>query len=249
MIPSLLATAFMLLPLPTEAQENRMGISLAAIPEYEGASDHRLLPVPVVDYEKGHFFISPRAGLPALGFKASPVQGLDLGVFAGARLGRDANAAEILHGLDDIDLHAVYGTFVGWEQGRFSTVLAYRRAAREGYGASLDLRLSHRLLLRPRDVVIAGTSIEWADDDYMQTWFGISPEQAAASHAGLPVYEVASGFKSASAFVTWIHRLDGSRWSISTTLAATALLDDARDSPVVERRTAPLASIGALWSF
>lgn len=52
--------------LGTAAQaQNYIGISAAVAPRYEGAKDYRFLPVPLIHYENGPFFISPRAGCPA----------------------------------------------------------------------------------------------------------------------------------------------------------------------------------------
>lgn len=243
-----LALCAMLLAPPGLAQ-NYVGVAAAMVPEYEGAEDDRFLPVPLISYETRHFFVSPRAGLPALGFKWAPGEDLTTGVFLSAGLGRDADDAEILRGLEDLDDHAVYGGFFAWEPGRLSAGLAWRRAAKSGYGSLVDLRLSWRALQFERDIVTVGANAEWGDGDHMRTWFGITPEQAARSEAGLPLYETSSGFKSVAAFASWLHRFEGSRWSVLTAAGVNALQGDARDSPVVERRTAPFASVGVIRAF
>ncbi|WP_407353621.1 MipA/OmpV family protein [Luteimonas sp. R10] len=231
------------------AAQNYAGIGVAMVPEYEGAEDDRFLPLPLVRYETEHFFFSPRAGLPALGVKWSTDADLVGGLFLSAGMGRDADDAEILRGLEDLDTHAVYGAFLAWEPGRLSASVAYRRAAKSGYGATVDLRAGYRVLQRERDVVTLGANVEWADDDRMRTWFGITPEQAARSEAGLPVYAVSSGVKSVGASAVWLHRFAGSRWSLVTAAGVNRLQGDARDSPVVERATAPFASVGVVRAF
>src|SRR3546814_7482335 len=49
--------------------QNFIGAGAAFLPEYDGAKDYRFLPVPLINYENGNFFISPRAGLPATGLQ------------------------------------------------------------------------------------------------------------------------------------------------------------------------------------
>lgn len=231
------------------AAQNYVGLGVAVVPEYEGADDDRFLPLPLIRYETEHFFFSPRAGLPALGVKWSTGTDLVAGLFLSAGLGRDADDAEILRGLEDIDTHAVYGAFLAWEPGRFSASAAYRRAAESGYGATIDLRAGYRVLQREHDVVTLGANVEWADGDRMRTWFGITPEQAARSEAGLPAYAASSGIQSIGASASWLHRFAGSRWSLITATGVSSLQGDARDSPVVERETAPFASVGVVRMF
>ncbi|MEZ0471777.1 MipA/OmpV family protein [Luteimonas salinilitoris] len=231
------------------AAQNYAGIGVAMVPEYEGAEDDRFLPLPLIRYETEHFFFSPRAGLPALGVKWSTDADLVAGLFLSAGMGRDGGDAEILRGLEDIDDHAVYGAFLAWEPGRFSASVAYRRAAKSGYGATVDLQAGYRVLQRERDVVTLGANAEWADDDSMQTWFGITPEDAARSEAGLPAYAASSGIKSVGASASWLHRFAGSRWSLITAAGVNRLQGDARDSPVVERATAPFATVGLVRMF
>lgn len=241
--------ACMLLAANQAIAQNYAGAAVAVVPEYEGAQEHRILPVPLLSYETRHFFLSPRLGMPAAGFRWSPGGQFSTGLFVSVGLGRDADDAAILRGLDDLDDHAVYGGYLAWEPGRFSTTLAYRRAAKDDYGSSWDLRLSYQLLQRERDVVTVGVGTAWADDDYMQTWFGITPQQASLSQAGLPAYAASAGIKSANASASWLHRFDGSRWSVLASVGVNALQGDARDSPVVERETAPFGSVGLVRAF
>jgi outer membrane protein len=82
----------------------------------------------------------------------------------------------------------------------------------------------------------------------MQTWFGVTPSQAARSRAGLDAYSPSSGFKSVALYGTWAHRLDA-RWSAVTTLGVNTLVGDARDSPLTERKTNVFANVGVIYAF
>jgi len=229
-------------------QTNFIGLSGIARPRYEGADRYKVSPVPLINYEYGHFFISPRAGLPAAGLKWSPLPDVSAGVFVGMDFGRDESDSSRLRGMGDIDFHAAYGAYAEWAPGRFRLGAAYRQAAKSGYGGVLELRTSYRLLQAPRDTLTVGLSTEWANDDSMQTWFGVTRGQSARSGGRLGVYEPSAGFKNAAAFATWAHRFDN-RWSIITTAGVKTLLGDARDSPIVERETGIFGGVGVTYAF
>lgn len=235
--------------LGTAAQaQNYIGISAAVAPRYEGAKDYRFLPVPLIHYENGPFFISPRAGLPSAGLKWQLGEHVHAGVFVGAHLGRDADDSDILHGLDDIDMHATYGAYIEWQYGALGLGAAYRQAARSGYGGVGELRATYRVWQIGRDSVSVGARTEWASDDYMRTWYGISASQAARSEAGLRRYSASSGFKSGGIFASWTHRLDQS-WAVNATAGVNTLFGDARDSPVSERSTNYFGGVGLTYAF
>ncbi|MBO1110706.1 MipA/OmpV family protein [Bordetella petrii] len=228
--------------------QNFIGAGAAFLPEYDGAKDYRFLPVPLINYENGNFFISPRAGLPATGLKWDLAQDVTAGLFLGMSLGRDDDDADRIKGLGDIDFHGVYGAYMEWHPGRFSLGAAYRQAMRSGYGGTLELRTSYRVLQSSRHIVTVGASTLWASHDDMQTWFGVTRSQAADSEAGLKPYSASAGFKSAALFANWRYSLNKD-WAVITTVGVNTLLGDARDSPIVERETSAFGSLGLTYSF
>lgn len=229
-------------------RRNFIGMGVGAIPVYEGSSEYRALPVPLIQYQSGHFFISPRAGLPAMGLKFDLAPDWTTGAFVGMGLGRKADDADLTKGLEDIDFHGTYGAFIEWSPGDFSVIAAYRQAAKSGYGATLDLRATYTAWRDTRNRVSIGANTQWADSDYMQTWFGVTPSQAARSRAGLDTYSASSGFKSVSVFGTWTHNFND-RWAAVTTLGVSTLAGDARDSPLTDRETNAFAHVGVIYAF
>ncbi|MFD4840051.1 MipA/OmpV family protein [Achromobacter sp. NPDC058515] len=227
---------------------NFIGLGAGAIPVYEGSSQYRVIPVPLINYHSGNFFITPRAGLPAMGLKTSLAQDLDVGVFVGLNLGRDENDADLTKGMGDIKFHGAYGAYVEWRPGRYSLGAAYRQAARSGYGGTLELRASYAALKTEAHTVQVGVSTEWANRDAMQTWFGVTSSQAANSREGLSTYSPSSGFKSATLFTSWGYRIN-SDWSALTTVGVNTVLGDARDSPLNERKANVFGSVGVVYKF
>jgi len=232
----------------TASAQNYIGLGAAFVPEYEGADDYKVSPWPLVNYERGMFFISPRGGLPSLGLKMPLGADLEGGIFAGMSGGRDSSDSDRLSGLEDIDFHATYGAFLSWHPGRFSGTVAYRQAAKSGYGGTLDIDARYTVLQSGSDTVHLGLGTEWGNSDHMSTWFGVSTGDAARSRAGLRPYSASSGFSSASAYAVWSHRLT-KRWSTMAVVGVKTLLGDARDSPLVERETAAFGGVGLTYNF
>lgn len=231
-----------------EGGRNFIGLGVGAVPVYEGSSEYRALPVPMINYHSGNFFISPRAGLPAMGLKTDLAPDWTAGAFVGMALGRDASDADRTEGLDDIDFHGTYGAFLEWSPGPYSLMAAYRQAARSGYGGTLDLRLTYAAWQNANNRVTIGANTQWADHNGMQTWFGVTPSQAARSREGLDSYSPSAGFKSVSVFGTWAHSIDAN-WSAVTTLGVSTLVGDARDSPLTEKKTNAFANVGVIYAF
>ena len=79
--------------------------------------------------------------------------------------------------------------------------------------------------------MIAAVGATWADDDYMKSYFGIDAANAAAS--GLDQYSADEGFKDVNFGGALTYRFL-ERWSVSVVGTYARLLDDAKDSPIVD---------------
>src|SRR3546814_7745645 len=137
-------------------------------------------------------------------------------------LGRDDDDVGLIKGMGVIDFQGVYGAFMEWHPGRFSLGAAYRQAMRSGYGGTLELRTSYRVLQSSRHIVTVGASTLWASHSDMQTWFGVTRSQAADSEAGLKPYSASAGFKSAALFANWRYSLNKD-WAVITTVGVNTL--------------------------
>jgi len=246
--PRSLCLCFLLGAMQPAVGQDLVGGGLAVVPAYPGADSYRVLPAPILNFQRGPFFISNSQGLPGLGLKTEIAPGLNVGVRAGFGLGRKESRSDRLSGLGDIDAHAQYGVFADWDPGRWRASLAYTQAAKSGYGGTLAVRGSYAIWQGGKHDVQVGAGLEWGNRDHMQTWFGVTPEQAAHSGAGLASYRPSSGLRSGSAFALWTYRLD-QRWRVVTLLGVQTLMGDAADSPIVERKTAAFGSVGLAYSF
>lgn len=246
--PALLAFPFVLACAAQVHAQGMIGVGVGVVPEYEGSRDYRAVPVPVLNYQSGAFFIGSRNGLPGLGLKAPLAQDLTAGVYLGLGLGRDSSDHTRLRGLPDVDFHGLAGGFVEYKPGRASFSIDARQALKSNYGATVDLGASYAVFQSPESTLSLGASTTWANDDYMNTWFGVSRSNAARSRAGLEAYSPSAGFKSAALTTTWTYRFNKS-WMTSTTIGVKTLLGDARDSPIVERDTSAFGAASILYAF
>lgn len=240
---------FILSAMPTLAHaQNAIGLGLGFGPKYEGSDDYRALPVPMINYESGNFFISPRAGLPSAGLKVDLADDFTAGAFLGMSFGRKARWSSRLKGTDDIDFHGVAGVYAEWRPGPLSIGAAYYQALHGGYGGVAELRANYTTWTAGYDSLSFGVSTQWANSDSMKTHFGVRQSEARNSQGRLRPYSPSAGFKSASVYGTW-HRHLGGQWSLLTTLGFKSLLGDAGDSPLVRDKHSVFGNVGLMYSF
>ncbi len=80
-------------------------------------------------------------------------------------------------------------------------------------------------------VVTPNVFLTYADDDYMDTYFGVNSGNVGSS--GLPYYQADSGLKDFGARVVASYN-PWEKWGIMGILSYSTLLNDAKDSPIVD---------------
>jgi outer membrane protein len=83
-----------------------------------------------------------------------------------------------------------------------------------------------------RTIFSIGPRVRWADDNYMNAYFGISP--GASSATGIPVYTADSGVYAYGAVAGLRHQFgsDG-QWGVHSYARYDRLTGDAENSPIV----------------
>jgi outer membrane protein len=194
-------------------------------PAYEGAKDYEFNPT--------GFLTLHYLWLPGLGEVKSgrPTEGFSFGPSFRYVSKRDSNDYAALRGLDNIDAAFELG-------GRFAYTFGMFRpwvAVRYGFGghdgivgeAGLDM------VVRPsaETEVTFGPRTSFANRDYMQTYFGITPLEAVRS--GMSAYSPGAGFKGVGAEVIGRYQFTP-QWAVIGSIAYERLLGDAADSPIVK---------------
>lgn len=148
--------------------------------------------------------------------------------------GRDDGDSDDLIGLDEIDFGGEIGAFAEYY---VTDWLRVRGELRQGInshdGIVGDITADAFMDVTETLRVSGGPRLNFASADYVDTYYGISPSESAAS--GLAVYEPGSGITSAGVggAVTWkaTDRVTGSLFG-----EYARLVGDAADSPLVTER-------------
>lgn len=158
----------------------------------------------------------------------------------GADFGRDADDNEALNGLGDIDLHMTGSLTLAYgpaemKQRHFFTGALSLGGDLTGETDSVtiggEVKLNHAVV--ENLIVSHGPHLTWANDDHMQSYFGIDATQAANSIYS--VFEAESGLQDVGYSV-------GAQYKLTDHVGLFAqgdyakLLSDAADSPLVDQQ-------------
>jgi outer membrane protein len=220
-------------------------------PTFEGSNNYEVVGFPFAfpifsGGGPGIFSRFEAKGLDDVRFKLIERGGFVAGPLGGYNLGRDEDNDDALDGLGDVDGGVVAGGFVGYRVGPvlFDTSFHNTFGDDGGYlirfGAEVERPLRERLLLTAR---IGAT---YADEDYMQNYFGVNAAQSAAS--GLAEFDADAGFKDVFAEVGLKAQLDAN-WEARASVRYSRLLGDAADSPIVESEDQFTTLLGVAYKF
>lgn len=237
--------------------EGAIGLRLGWQPEYSGGSRQVVKATPVFFLRYGRITITNASGFRTR--RAEDVsRGLGLDLVQGERLrlnlalrvdsGRSEGSSPALQGMGDIEptlrarATAGYQLAGPWRLGASWSVDAFGR----GGGNFGDLSVGWEHGLGAAGQLNLGATLALAQDRYMQTWYGITPEQSART--GYPVYTPGSGLRDIT--LTAGTRTDfGRDWTLITGAGVSRLLGPAAASPLTGRRNTWGISAGLAWRF
>ena len=232
------AAAFLSVAVPASAQDGErrgwtvtVGAGAQTYPEYPGANSYGINPMPIFGLR------SEGSPMP---FEA-PDDGFGFGI-----LGRDSvvnfgPAVRFQNRRRERDVGAAVGN-VGFtvEAGGFVELYPVRNfrvraELRQGIGGHRGLvgDLGADFVVRDENNYIfsIGPRVRWADNDYHDAYFGVTPAVAVAT--GLPVYNPRSGVYAYGAQAGLTYRL-GRNWGLQGYAGYDRLTRDAADSPIVQ---------------
>lgn len=201
-----------------------VGGGILTRPDYEGSKDYTFQPWPIVDLK----FLR----LPVFGtFGGGPESGISFSPSFRVISERDDDDHSELAGLDDVDLTVEVGGKVGYRYGMVRGLLTLRHGfgGHEGFVGEAGLDLIGRPV--PRLEVSGGPRLYFSDSEYMETYFGVTPAQSAAS--GLPAFDPDGGIKGIG-FVGEAKYALTPRWSVVGEAGYERLIGDAADSPITD---------------
>ena len=222
----------------------RVGAVVISGQAYQGASEQKTSVLPGVFLQTSNgLFADPLNGV---GYSFEPIGNLQYGLRINLDTGRSVETT--LPGFEKIKARANPGAYANYT---VNDKLTLRSALRLGMGEGADGSLLHlggsyKVLQAGFFGVSLNASLKYADSNYMQSYFGVSPAQSAAS--GLKAYQPAAGFAAAKVGLTAGTPLSRQIF-VFANVSVQRLLGDAANSPIVSKKTQPTAFIGGVYSF
>jgi outer membrane protein len=208
-------------------------------PTFHGSDRYRATPIPLVVI-RWHDTVSLGAEGLSLYWRDNNFR-IGGGVnYEGGRLDHETSGLlssgdNRLKGLGDIDASVGLRVFaayrlgpVYWDISATKYLGPQNKGVLVNLGGSAPFALTQQLIFRPH---IGAT---WADDNTMQTFFGVSSLQAARTL--FPRFNAGSGLEDINGGLTMVYLLN-SHWFWGIDATATRYLDDAARSPITMSRT------------
>jgi outer membrane scaffolding protein for murein synthesis (MipA/OmpV family) len=144
---------------------------------------------------------------------------------------RDNVEEDAVDALDNVDAAVEIGGFVDvFFEGWLGTLTVTQDVADGHDGLLVELGAGYWMSLLPQLALTTVVTGSYADDNYMDTYFGIDADDALAS--GLGEFDADAGFKDVGVTLELVYELS-STWGLAGIASYQRLLDDAADSPVV----------------
>jgi outer membrane scaffolding protein for murein synthesis (MipA/OmpV family) len=207
-------------------------------PEFKGSKDYEFKPLPFVGlrYDRGDYYVALEGG--ALRANLAPGGFVEAGPVVTYERGRKDDIENLaVRRLGEIDAAVNAGVFVrkrfdvaGGRLGIEAEALVDTGKVHEG--TLVNLGLGYDRALNDRWSIGASLAATWADEKYMQTYYGVSSAGARAS--GLAPYAAKSGVEKVELSAALRYRIND-RWSALGQGSYGRLVDSAADSPIVAR--------------
>lgn len=218
----------------------KVGGFIGVKPTYEGSDEYEAFGLPyifpVLSGGSGFFSRIDARGLDDVRFRLYEQDGFIAGPLAGYDLGRDEDDGDLLVGLGDIDGGFVGGGFAGYQLGAILFDVSYHHYFSDADGYQIRFGAETVRYVSDRTKVTARIGATYADDGYMDTYFGTA------------AFVADSGFKDVHAQLGVETDLDD-RWSLRASARYSHLLGDAADSPVVASEDQFYGLLGLSYKF
>ncbi len=213
--------------------------------KYEGSDNYQVMPIPnaSVEYKNGLFVAGIFDGIGTY-----PIQGENykVGASIGYSFGRkEKDDRENLRGMGNIDKAVVVDLKGEYSFGPVEISGSISKGDGD-YGTTAKFDIGTMLPVSEQLMLRASIGPTWADDDYMQNYFGVTSAQSARS--GYSRYDANSGIKSVGISVGAIYNLS-EKWGVMFMLNGDKLLGDAKDSPITKEDIQPATFLTLNYTF
>jgi outer membrane scaffolding protein for murein synthesis (MipA/OmpV family) len=225
-------------------------------PPYPGSAQRETRLTPGLALRWGRVSLASRSAFSVRGAEAGTGGGLRVELADGERLrvglglradsGRQESDSDELRGLGDVRrtvrlrLSVSYRLDDGWRL----RSLAAADALGRGGGLQGDLQVLRDLPLSPSLVLNGTVSLGWGNRQYLQAYYGVTPEQAVRS--GYPVSTPSAGLRDLS-FSLGLRQELGPRWALFGGAGVSRLIGRAADSPLTREPGSWSLSLGMVY--
>ncbi len=242
---------------PAPKFEGAVGLIAHHAPSYGGAEDYRLRLSPAGFLRYGRFTISGAGGFTTRrdddverGFAAALVDRDDLRLSLSGRWtqGRQDSASPRLAGLGDIEGTLLARLRLQWRPASpwIYSLAVNIDALGHGNGWIADLGVARTWVIGPQTKLNFSAALTFGSDTYMQSWYGITPEQAQRS--GYAVYRPGNGFRDFGAGLTLRHEFSR-HWGSYLNGGISEHIGAARHSPLVLQPSGASVGAGLVYRF
>jgi outer membrane scaffolding protein for murein synthesis (MipA/OmpV family) len=211
-----------------------LGVGGAWRPTFEGSDRSRFRPLPVITVSWRDTISFGEGGLSAQLRRGRFRAGVGL-AFDGGRKDHDTGGIfgggdDRLAGMGNIDFTLGARGFAAYRVGFVDfNVSAVKYLGKQNDGVLAGFGVSAPLPLGKKLVFIPGIRASWADDKYMQTFFGVTPLQASRSI--FPQFTARAGIQEVRASANLIYRFNN-HWFAAVNTNVSRLMDDSARSPI-----------------
>ncbi|MEN7538780.1 MipA/OmpV family protein [Aurantiacibacter flavus] len=226
-------------------EEDHLTIGVGGMyqPKYLGARGYEFQPILALDWKSGNLFANFEDGLG--------VMAIDDDTFSvGAGIvpifdGYDRK--DVPNGFNKVDVGAGVRGFASVRQAGFEATagvtqifVGSTKGVLADFSIAYDIEVNDRLFISP------SVGVTWANAKHTNRFYGVSAQQSADS--GLPEFRPGAGFLDAEAQVFLQYRLTD-HLGLGVGGGVSTLLDNAKDSPIVSKRTAPTGTAFLTYTF
>jgi MipA family protein len=197
-------------------------------PKFEGSSEYEFSAIPFISatfYDR--ITIDP-SGVTLKAYEKGP---FSFEAKVGYDVGREEDDADRLRGLGDIDAGVTVGGKATYDLGPADVFLSVDQTLGGSDGLLATAGISAERPVSAKVLVGAEASVTYADDNYMQAFFGVNAGQSARS--GLAAFDAEAGIKSVELSLSATYLLTD-HWVVKAKQTVGLLTGDAADSPIVE---------------
>lgn len=216
---------------PTLAAQHTVGVGAGFAPDYEGSDDYEGVPLLMLTgkYESGRSFSLLGTNLRV---NVLPNNKFQFGPILNYRIGRDDVDNKVVDRMKDIDDALEAGAYI---LANFDNILLgldfLMDISDEHDGMLVQGNVGYKWKVSEALVVTPNVFLTYADEDYMDTYFGVNANNVGTSE--LSPYTADSGLKDFGARVV-ANYAPWEKWGVMGILSYSALLNDAKDSPIVD---------------